>query len=153
MSAIAPLSPVRLLDRVLTGLTYSTAGYILTSNPYTTKKDDKTFALLGEIAKSDAELAVECIGVIEELDAFPQIGAPHPNLASLNYLSFPFLLEAQIEDHRRWTGGLEKMIAAANDAPRAAREMLEKVLERKRAELEKLEGHLAANYKPEEASA
>lgn len=138
------------LNRILTGLTYSTAAYILESNPYTSDKDKKVLGLLREIAKSDAGLAVEYVKAIESLDEYPRTGAPSPHLASLNYLSFPYLLESAIKDHKRRIAFLEKTASGVSDE--SLRALLNGTVAAKKAELASMEGLLASDYAPAEAA-
>lgn len=117
------------LNHALNRFAYSTASYLLETNPYTTDKDKAAVGAVTESAGIDRELAQECIDLIDELEGIPRNGIPNPEFAELNYLSYPYLLDVlircaaddlkllkeaqtQVGDHEAAKGLIDKMIKA-----------------------------------------
>lgn len=143
-----PLTPEQItgvLNRVQTRLANSTAEYIAGSTPYTTSGDKGALAAVKEIAASDRAFAVRLVLLVEAMEEIPLTGAPEPFLADLNYLSYPFLLDALIEDTEVQVGLFEAAAAKLAGCGKAEA-LVAEIRDRKKSELENLRSIRKSDY-------
>lgn len=145
MASLTPEQIAAVLNRIQTRLANSTAEYIAGSTPYTTSGDKGALAAVKEIAASDRAFAVRLVRMVEAMEEIPLTGAPEPFLADLNYLSYPFLLDALIEDTEVQIGLFEAAASKLADCGQAAVISAE-IRDRKKSELENLRSIRKSDY-------
>lgn len=152
MTALTTDEIILVLNDCLPKLSNSMAAYILESNPYLTKVDKDATAAMAEIAKTDLASANEIVHLIKNLEGIPYVGMSDPRLAELNYLSYPLLLDAESEDKKNQLQIYEDK-AEALDGSDQAKELLDKIVQDHKDQIEKLKGIRERRYsKDEDAS-
>lgn len=143
---------INALNNCLTPLANSMAAYLQETEPYTTPSDKDAIGAIQEIAATDKKYEHEISEMILELEGIPQIGSVDPELAELNYLSFPYLLDVMIEHEKKEVARYKPLPALVPHYPDVKR-LLQDILNTHEAHLEKLQGIRKNRYKNDEPEA
>lgn len=143
---------INALNNCLTPLANSMAAYLQETEPYTTPNDKDAVGAIQEIAASDKKFEHQLSEMILELEGIPQIGSVDPELAELNYLSFPYLLDVVIEHEKREVSRYKPLPALVPHYP-DVKHLLQEILDAHEAHLEKLQGIRKNRYKSDEPEA
>lgn len=140
------------LNGIFSKLSNSPAGYILSAFPYVSDADKAAMGTLRELVAGEQALALECETLIIKREGIPVGGLPNPDLAELNYLSFPYLLDALIKEMKRELPYYKKRAERLAGEPEAG-PLAEKIAADREAQIAKLQGVRDSAYKTEEAPA
>lgn len=137
------------LNRCLTVLSGSMAGYVADADAYTTDADKDAIGAIREVAAADRSFSHEITAIIEDLEGIPQIGGFDHRLALMNYLSYPYILDL-IADHigeeiSRYT----ELVETCPNYP-DARSFLKRVLSTYESSHQKMKDIRAKRYKSAE---
>jgi len=142
---------INALNNCLTPLANSMAAYLQETEPYTTPNDKDAVAAIQEIAATDKKFEHQISEMILELEGIPQIGSVDPELAELNYLSFPYLLDVMIEHEKKEVARYKPLPSLVPHYPDVKH--LQDILNTHEAHLEKLQGIRKNRYKSDEPEA
>lgn len=140
---------INALNNCLTPLANSVAAYLLETEPYTTANDKDAMGAIQEIAASDKKFEHEISEMILELEGIPQIGSVDPEIAELNYLSFPYLLDVMIEREKKEVARYKPLPPLVPHYP-DVRRLFQDILKAHEGHLEKLQGIRKNRYKSDE---
>lgn len=152
MAKISAEQAIAELNGCFSKLSNSPAGYILSAFPYISDADKAAVGTLKEIFAAEQALALECENMIVKREGIPLSGLPNPDLAELNYLSFPYLLDALSKEMERELPFYKRRVERlAGDSEAGA--FAEKLYAERQAQIAKIKGVRQGNYKSAEPAA